>query len=100
MSLLHQQHAMLAGLAVMGKPSLLEGVACGKANIERGVRVFRASAETDYDNHTVVFDVATLAASASPRVGKILAHPDGTFRLDRLLEDNGSTRRYVVVSVA
>jgi len=96
MALVHQQLALRAGLAVMGEPSFLDGVACGKVNVERGVRVSRASAETDYDNHTIIVDVATIDAAFKPKAGKLLRHPEGTFRLDKLLEDNGPTRRYVI----
>lgn len=77
-------------LAALGEDALLRGAPAGKVNIENGVQVVGdgdAIAERD---------VATIESIYSPRIGDTLVHPDGTFKLDQLYQDNGATRRYVV----
>ena len=42
--------------------------------------------------------VATIAAQYAPRTGDVLEVPnEGRFRLDRLVQDTGVTKRFVVV---
>lgn len=102
MALGYQARAMLRGLAKLGEPSLLAGVTCGNVALERNVDV-----EQDTEAHgtlgnfrqnvvIVKHTVAHIATSYAPRVGQSLTHPDGAFVLDRLLEDNGHTRRFIV----
>lgn len=108
---------MLAGLVVHGEPSLLAGTPCGHVLLQRDVDLFAGIGDTANDNHVVRFDVASMAArpehvdmllgescgvtpsTYSPKVGQELQHPDGTFRLDRLLRDNGFVRKFIVVPV-
>lgn len=88
-------------LSRVGEDALLRGVPCGKVNIEHGVQFDgydgdRAASRGDV---TLQRDVATILNEFSPRIGDVLEHPDGSYRLDGLLEDNGTSRRYVVVAI-
>lgn len=103
MALGYKARAMLAGLAKFGEPSLLAGVACGPVSIKRDVSLERivepfpgfGSQRENVD--TVRHVLATIDRAANPRVGQTLVHPsEGTFVLDRLLSDNGITRRFIV----
>lgn len=113
MALAHKARAMLTGLAKFGEPSSLAGVPCGPASIERNVAVDPGIGDTADDNAVVRRTVATVAAKPehvdallglapgtttgyNPRAGQALVHPDGSFVLDRLLQDNGFTRRFIV----
>lgn len=92
--------AAAAGLAKLGGASLLQGAACGNVNLEYGVELFAGSLGTANDNHVVRRDVATILKSYGPKVGQTLVHPDGTFLLERLLNDDGTVRRFVVTKSA
>lgn len=99
MALGYQARAMLRGLAKLGEPSLLAGVTCGNVALERNVDVEQDTEALGKPRQNVVIvkhTVAHIASSYAPRVGQSLAHPDGAFVLDRLLEDNGHTRRFIV----
>lgn len=88
--------ALQAGLAKLGEPSLLNGVSVGNVNIERGVDVFVGDPGRSDDNYAAHADVATIV-STTAKVGQVLVHPDGTYVLSKLVEDNGYTRQFVVV---
>lgn len=45
-------------------------------------------------------DVATLPASAAPKVGQTLVHPDGTFKLDQRIGENGHNVQFTVRKVS
>lgn len=62
-----------------------------KANIENGVQVAGA-----YDDAVYNRDVATLKKSLGAKVGDILQHPHGNYKLDGLLLDNGYTVRFTL----
>jgi hypothetical protein len=111
----YKVRAMLAGLTLLGEPSSLAGVDCGHATIQRNAQLFAGIGDTADDNHVVRYIVASLAATAAgadillglsegtttgydPKVGQTLVHPDGTFKLDRLLDDNGIVRRFIVAA--
>lgn len=114
MALAYQARAMLRGLAKLGEASSLAGVNCGPVCLERDVTIDAGIGDTADDNPVVRYTVASLAAKPEhvdyllglpvptttsayrPRVGQSLVHPDGTFRLDRLLDDNGVVRRFIV----
>lgn len=97
MALGYQARAMLRGLAKLGEPSLLAGVTCGNVALERNVEVFAGIGSTADDNAIVRYTVASIAGSYLPRVSQTLTHPDGAFVLDRMLDDNGHVRRFIVV---
>lgn len=106
MALGYQARAMLRGLAKLGGPSSLAGVDCGDVAIERNVAVERiaepyAGFGSVRENISPVHhDVASIDATFNPKVGQILTHPDGTFLLDRLLDDNGVVRNFIIVAAA
>lgn len=89
--------AMQRGLAKLGEASLLDGVTCGDVNLQRDVLIYAGIGDTADDNPVVRYDLATISCDYNPRVGQALVHPDGTFRLDRLVDDSRYTRRFVVV---
>ena len=90
--------ALQAGLAKLGEASLLDGAAVGPVPIERGVDVTVGDPGRSDDNYIVQADIAVIPASFNPRVGQVLVHPDGTFKLSRLAEDNGYNRSFVIVA--
>jgi hypothetical protein len=95
-----QARVVLAGLARLGRPGSLGGVDCGFVHIERDADMAPGSYDTAYDNHVVRVIVATIAASYGSRTGQTLTVPgEGTFKLDRLLQDTGVTRRHIAVPV-
>ena len=88
---------MQRGLAKLGEPSSLDGIDIGPVPIERGVDLFVGDPGRSDDNYTVQGDVAVIPSSATPRVGQVLVHPDGTYKLTRLAEDNGYNKSFVIV---
>lgn len=86
--------ATKSALAMLGEGSFLRGAEPCKVNIEHGVQL----AGTD-DNMVVDKDVATIDADMNPKVGDTLTHPDGSYRLDALLEDKGAFKRFIVLKV-
>lgn len=88
---------MRRGLAKLGEPSTLQGVDCGRVALEREVDLFAGIESTSEDNPVVRYVVAAIDVAYSPRVGQSLAHPDGTYLLDRLVSDNGTVQRFIVV---
>lgn len=100
MALGYIARALGKGLAKLGEPSLLDGLACGKVNLQRDVADFAGIGDTADDNPVVRYDVATIDAAFNPRVGQALQHPDGTFRLDKLVQDNRYTRQFIVVQTS
>lgn len=96
------RRAVGKGLGVMGgrEPSLLEGVECGSVAIARGVEMYAAALDQPNDNSVVRADIATIETLYSPKVNQVLVHPvEGRFRLMRLANDNGFTRRFIVTQL-
>ncbi len=93
------QRALARGLSRLGKDSTLDGVPCGRVNVARGVDMFAGSLDDGNDNHVARADLATIDAAFNPRAGQTLVHPDGTFRLMRLVESNGYNVTHIVVQV-
>lgn len=77
----------------MGQDAFLRGVPAGKVNVEHGVAL-----QDPDTGHITQRDVATILLQYAPRRGDVLVHSGSTYMLDRLLEDNGVTRRFVVVA--
>jgi hypothetical protein len=86
-------YAVRAGastLAVLGKPSTLNGVACGRVHIEHGARVY-------VDDVLVERDIATISKQYDARADDTLVHSvDGTYVLDRKIADNGVNVRFIL----
>ena len=79
-------------LAVLGEDATLRGTEPCRVNIEHGVQV------TGGDGMTVLEkSVATIAASLNPKVGDMLTHPDGTYRLDVEAGNNGHSKRFILL---
>lgn len=92
--------AIQKGLAVLGEPSLLDGQPCGNVPVMRGVQVFAGALDQANDNAVVRADVAIIEKAYSPRVGQRLRHAtEGTMQLTRLADDDGFTRKFVVVQM-
>lgn len=100
MSLGYQARASQRVLSRLGQDALLNGVAAGKVNLARQVQIDPGIGDTANDNFVARFDVATISKLYNPRVGKVLTHPDGTFVLDRLVDDNGHNARFIIVAAA
>lgn len=98
MALAYIADAVAAGLSVLGEPSTLNGVPCGNVNIERDLDLNAGRLDNADDASVVRRDVATILAQYSPRVGQTLVHPDGTFKLDRRLDRNGYSERFIIVA--
>ena len=79
-----------AALSILGQAATLNGANAGRVHVARGVRLVLEDVE-------VTRDVATVGLPANPRQGMTLVHPDGTFKLDVLIGDNGVNRRYILV---
>lgn len=88
------QRAGKSILAVLGQDAFLRGeMTPVRINIEHGVDVYN-------DGQLVgQKDVATIPIEAQPRIGDRLVHPDGTYTLDNLYQDNGVNKRYVLLAV-
>lgn len=86
-------------LGRLGEDSLLRGEPAGKVNIEHGVQFEGYDGERATARGDVVgqLDVATILNIYNPKIGDLLQHPDGNYRLDLLIEDNGQSRRYIVM---
>ncbi|GEM_PF-2235111 len=97
MALGYIARALAKGLAKLGEPSLLDGLDCGNVNLQRDVIEYAGIGDTAHDNPVVRQDMVTIGREFEPRVGQALQHPDGTFRLDRLVQDNRYTRQFIVV---
>lgn len=93
------QRAMQRGLAKLGEPALLDGVDCGRVAIDRGLQTFASLMDEANDNYTVRSEIATIYSTYPSQVGQLLTHPDGTYRLDKLIDDTGYTRRFTLVRV-
>jgi len=82
-------------LAVLGKDAFLRGEATAyKINIEHGVQVQDEQSGLIHQR-----DIATIPNAALPRKGDTLNHPDGQYKIDKLYQDNGVNKRYVIVAV-
>jgi hypothetical protein len=81
-------------LAMLGEDSLLRGEPCGKVNIEHGVQVVGT------DNDVVIErSVATIDNDFAPKVKDTLTHPDGTYRLDAIYQNNGANPRFILLKL-
>lgn len=92
-------------LAILGEDSFLRGSVPCRVNIEHGVQITgpdgltvleRSVATIPMVTETVVNGIAS-QISVNPKVGDVLTHPEGTFKLDVETADNGTSRRFVVL---
>ncbi len=61
-------------------------------NIEHGVQFTGVGEDGVFER-----SVATISNTMNPQVGDTLTHPDGTFKLDSKLGNNGYSSRYVLI---
>lgn len=79
-------------LAALGEDSFLRSSEPCRVNIEHGVQT------TGPDGLVVVEQsIATIDADMQPRVGDMLVHPDGHYRLDVETTNNGHSKRFIVL---
>ena len=87
-------------LSLVGESALLRGAVPCQVNIEHGVQLEGFDFNVSQERYvSLPRDVATIESVHGPRVGDTLAHTDGNFKLDVLIEDTGALRRFVVVKV-
>jgi hypothetical protein len=91
--------AMRTGRAKLGEPSFLDGVDCGNAAVLHQVRLDAGLLNMSEDNYVAHVDTALIDVVYDPHVDQILVHPDGRYKLDRLIHDNGVNRQFLIVSV-
>lgn len=88
------KQATKSALSLLGESAFLRGDVPCQVNVEHGVQL------AGYEEGVVVErDVAQIDADVLPEVGDTLTHPDGTYTLDRLLEDKGAFKRFVLLKV-
>jgi hypothetical protein len=87
-------------LSLLGEGSLLRGTVPCHVNIEHGVQVEGFDFNPTQERYvTYNKDVVTIEAVHDPKVGDTLTHPEGSFKLDVMLTDDGGYRRFVVLKV-
>lgn len=80
-------------LTVFGQEAFLRLIEPCRVNIEHGVQMVGP------DDMTVVHkSVATIAQTMNPKVGDLLTHPEGVFRLDAEMASNGHSKRFVLLA--
>lgn len=93
-------------LSLLGEDALLRGTVACKVNIEHGVQLIGMEAEraASRGDLTTNSDIATIAKRHDPKGGDSIAFVAGTsphagrsFRLETMVEDNGYSRRYIVI---
>lgn len=92
-------------LSLMGEDALLRNAVVCKANIEHDVQLVGMDAERAQSRGDLVTnsDVITLAKQHNPKGGDTLKftgtghHAGRSFRLETMIEDNGYSRRYIVI---
>lgn len=93
-------------LSLLGEDALLRGAVPCKVNIEHDVQLVGMDAERAQSRGDLVTnsDVATIAKRHNPKGGDSVVFAAGTsphagrsFRLETMIEDNGYSRRYIVI---
>ncbi len=85
------QRASQSILAVLGQDAFLRGEPTPhKVNIEHGVDV------VNDDQLVQQRDIGTFPLAAAPKIGDTVVHPDGTYEIDSLHQDNGVNKRYIL----
>ena len=80
--------------AHLGEDSVLRGNVPCRVNLQRGVQVVGAD-----DNVVVEKIVVTIGSEHAPKVGDLLTHPDGNFKLDAPFRNNGFSQRFIVLEL-
>ena len=90
--------ASRVALTKYGQDATLRGVSAGKVAIFRDFADAPARLDDANDNHGTSIDVAVIGSEFAPKTGDTLVHPNGTFKLDRKIDDNGYVRHFIVVA--
>lgn len=94
-------------LSLLGEDALLRGAVPCKVNIEHDVQLTGMEGERAAGRGDIYVnsDVATIAKRHNPKGGDTVAfvpagtgpHAGRSFRLETMIEDNGYSRRYIVI---
>lgn len=92
-------------LSLMGEDALLRNAVVCKANIEHDVQLTGIDGERAANRGDIYVnsDVITIAKRHNPKGGDSLKftgtgpHAGRSFRLETMIEDNGYSRRYIVI---
>jgi hypothetical protein len=96
-------------LAVLGEDALFNGSTRTRINVEFDVQFITADEDeaTRRGDLSVPRDVATISVALAPRIGHTFRFVDAdgvpmgvTYRLDRLVDGNGYSKRFVVLKVS
>ena len=91
-------------LAVLGEDALFNGVVPCKINIEHDVQFAGIDHEAAQyrGDITVAKDVATIANTVNPVLGQTFTMVTGgqRYKLDKYVDQNGYSKRFVVMKVA
>lgn len=91
-------------LTVLGEDALFDGVVPCKINIEYDVQFAGIDHEAAQyrGDITVNKDIATIANSVVPVLGKtfVILSSGQRYKLDKYLDQNGYSKRYIVLKVA
>ena len=91
-------------LAVLGDDALFDGVMPCKINIEHDVQFAGIDHEAAQyrGDITVVKDVATIANTVNPALGKTftLTKTGQRYKLDKFVDQNGYSKRFIILKVA
>jgi hypothetical protein len=89
-------------LQALGRPSLYNGGSTPvRINIENGVQMAGIGSETAQyrGDYVAQRDVATISATLAPKAGDTFTQDGVQYRLEALLRDNGSNRRFIIQKV-
>jgi hypothetical protein len=89
-------------LRLIGRPSFFNGgTSPVYINIEHGVQMAGIGSETAQyrGDYVAQRDVATISRSLDPQAGETFTQDGVQYRLESLLRDNGSNRRFIISKV-
>lgn len=76
-------------LTLLGQDAFLRSTVPCKVNVEKSVQV-------SIDDLIYERDVATIENTLNPAIGDTLSHPFGEYVLDRKLQNNGYSTRFIL----
>lgn len=94
------RRALDKGLSLLGEDATLDGSPCGRVNVQQGDVVVAGIRTSADDNPLVTRDIASFSPDVNVKPGMVLVHPDGSYRIDALLDNNPYRKRYVVMPIS
>lgn len=85
-------------LSRFGKDALLRGGPAGRAVVMTDLANPAGRLDDANDNAVTTIKIGIIGSEFDPRTGDLFEHPDGTFRLDRKVEDTGYVRHFILVA--